>query len=141
MACLGLEFLRTCQLFKILSRWASRPERVNPATGMVLQYPTLRAAPTVGVVALPARYPGETAHWGMSREYYRHHKGWTSSSDFRDQIRDLQVTAEREVWVRSWHDDHMAELARLNGFDAVSCFNSLSSRLLRRDEESRPMTI
>jgi len=58
----------------------------------------------------------------MSYEYYRHHKSWPTTQNFRDQRAALGVNTEEEQYVLKSHEYFMTCFAQWNVYDIASCF-------------------
>lgn len=68
--------------------------------------------------SLPSVYPGQTAGYGMSREYFMHHSRWTLSGDFRDQLAGFEHKTPFDVdRVTKKHQRRMRMIAEKNGYD------------------------
>ena len=91
---------------------------------------------------IPPVYPGQSEDDTMTRAYFKHHCAWVASQDFHDQMASFVHATPfdmRRVQLR--HEKRMRWIARMCGFDAVSCFERMSLKLLQRDEEMRAMTV
>lgn len=88
----------------------------------------------------PRIYPGEQEGLRMSLEYYRHHKGWTKSQNFIDQVEILGVPQGRVDLLLDFHDIRMHYIGIINGFHPKIRFEELVQRLLEADARQNAMT-
>ena len=92
-----------------------------------------------GDAHIPLTYPGQHGDT-ISLADYRHHKGWTASQNFRDQIERLHVTQEYAALLMLWHDYRMGAFGASNGHSPYSRFVRMTRRLLKANRRQNAMT-
>lgn len=76
-------------------------------------------------------YPGMDDSGKMSLAYYKHHRGWTRSQDFRDQVEILGVSQQEVTDMMQVHDNWLEYFATRNKYGLLDWFRKLAFRLYR----------
>jgi hypothetical protein len=95
-----------------------------------MEYPQIQIVN--GRFMIPRVYPGQHG-MQMSVKYYRHHKGWTTSQNFRDQVEILCVPESSVADLMNSHDRRLQFIAYDIKFDPITRFRMLAFRLLQAE--------